>query len=462
MYGALPGDMIEKGVETDERLDKAAGRFHGHLEDGFGNEELAAAMRDVHHDDSRESFIKVLDLIARRIADQGEFVLPVRMSWSVFDMFEDLNKVKGGDTLKAAEEIRMKPQTITDNDGMLWYAAFTDHNEVGKGEACSSINQPIKDILKLAIESEDKEGLVINPWEDPIFLGKEVLQMVLDASKPHNHIYFEVGDITKMDVECIVNAANKSLPGGCHTGEARITSGYDLKARYIIHTVGPRYKENDPRCEQKLRNCYYNSLELAKEYDIHTIAFPAISTGAYRYPADEAAAIALITVSEWLSENADYGLAVFFSCASQEMYDTYQRAIRRFHMDYLDFPPEAYDQVKPEEVFAFSLAEGGAMGCPNEIIFVREQEGMIEYLVSSVNDRMNQVVPWLDTLNCGAFGEVSGVGEGWKHVDLGAENHLFLRDDIYDKVSPKFKGMRPPEIYQAWCDAVAAIVIDKG
>ena len=83
------------------------------------------------------------------------------------------------------------------------------------------------------------------------------------------------------------------------------------------------------------------------------------------------------------------------------------------------------------------------------------------YTSSFVNDRIDQVVPWLDTLNCGIFGKVSGVDEGWKHVDLGAGNHLFLRDDIYDKVSPKFKGMRPPEIYQAWRDAVAEIVLDE-
>ena len=107
---------------------------------------------------------------------------------------------------------------------------------------------------------------------------------------------------------------------GCNTGEAKITGGYQLKATYIIHTVGPVYKEDDPKCAELLRSCYISSLELAKEHDIHSIAFPAISTGVYGYPADEATAIALRTISGWLSENKDYGMAVILSCYSRKMH----------------------------------------------------------------------------------------------------------------------------------------------
>ncbi len=186
-------------------------------------------------------------------------------------------------------------------------------------------------------------------------LDKNLLKMVLDASKPNNHIYFDVGDITKLDVECIVNAANRSLLGGggvdgaihraagpellaecrtlggCHTGEAKITGGYNLKAQYVIHTVGPVYDNDDPKCEKLLRSCYLSSLELAKQYDIHTIAFPAISTGVYGYPAEKAAAVALTAVGKWLSENEDYGMAVIMSCFSERMYETYQKVIRSLH-----------------------------------------------------------------------------------------------------------------------------------
>lgn len=115
--------------------------------------------------------------------------------------------------------------------------------------------------------------------------------------------------------------------GGCKTGESKITGGYNLKARYIIHTVGPVYKQGDQMCPRLLYSCYYGSLELAKKHDIHSIAFPAISTGIFGYPAEEAAVIALRAVSKWLSDNEDYGMVVIMSCYHRSMYDTYQQVI---------------------------------------------------------------------------------------------------------------------------------------
>ena len=165
-----------------------------------------------------------------------------------------------------------------------------------------------------------------------------------------DRITFDIGDITKLEVDCIVNAANKSLLGGggvdgavhraagpellaecrtlhgCNTGEAKITKGYRLKAKYVIHTVGPIYSGR-PSDEVDLRNCYYNSLELAKVHDIHSIAFPAISTGVYGYPMQEAAEIALSTIKNWLQENEDYELQIILSCFSQQTYDCYQRVL---------------------------------------------------------------------------------------------------------------------------------------
>lgn len=127
-------------------------------------------------------------------------------------------------------------------------------------------------------------------------------------------------DITEMKVDAIVNAANKSLLGGggvdgaihraagpklkeacrklngADTGEAKITEGFNLPARYVIHAVGPVYNDGSSGEVDKLKSCYQNSMRLAEEYDLKTIAFPAISTGIYGYPKEEAAEIAVDTI----------------------------------------------------------------------------------------------------------------------------------------------------------------------
>ena len=162
-----------------------------------------------------------------------------------------------------------------------------------------------------------------------------------------NAIKIETIDITKLDVDAIVNAANTSLLGGggvdgaihraagpklleecrtlhgCRTGEAKITKGYNLKARYVIHTVGPIYS-GLPKDAELLQNCYWNSLELARENEIHSIAFPAISTGVYGYPLEDAAKIAWKTVADWMENHADYEIAVTFACFDRRTTGLYE------------------------------------------------------------------------------------------------------------------------------------------
>lgn len=172
-------------------------------------------------------------------------------------------------------------------------------------------------------------------------------KLKLFGGESTSDIYFMIGNIAYLDVDCIVNAANKSLLGGggvdgaihkvagegllqecktlngCKVGEAKITKGYKLAAKHVIHTVGPIYKGSKQN-ERDLENCYINSLNLAKENDIHTIAFPAISTGAYGYPLKEASEIALGTVSRWLVENADYPIAVIMCSYDAKTYEVYR------------------------------------------------------------------------------------------------------------------------------------------
>ena len=159
------------------------------------------------------------------------------------------------------------------------------------------------------------------------------------------------GDITKVETDAIVNAANSSLlggggvdgaihraggkaildeciairnkQGGCKTGEAVITTGGDLPARYVIHTVGPVWHGGKKQEEELLANAYKNSLQLAVDNGIKTIAFPNISTGVYGFPKDKAAQIAVTTVQDFLANN-DTIKQVVFVCFDEENYRIYE------------------------------------------------------------------------------------------------------------------------------------------
>ena len=154
------------------------------------------------------------------------------------------------------------------------------------------------------------------------------------------------GDITKMGVDAIVNAANPTLLGGggvdgaihsaagpqlleecrelhgCPVGEAKITSGYNLPAPFVIHTVGPIWQGGDNGEEHKLRSCYRNSLLIALDYHLATVAFPAISTGVYGYPKEAAAKIAIDEVINFLTKHPSFYKIYFvaFDQATEQIY----------------------------------------------------------------------------------------------------------------------------------------------
>jgi O-acetyl-ADP-ribose deacetylase (regulator of RNase III) len=162
------------------------------------------------------------------------------------------------------------------------------------------------------------------------------------------------GDITQQDTEAIVNAANRTLLGGggvdgaihwaagpellaecrnlggCDTGDAVVTRGYKLKAQYVIHTVGPVYHGPNPSTERLLESAYRRSLEVALAKGICSVAFPAISTGAYGYPLEEAASIALRTVIGFLRVHSEIKL-VRFVLFNQRTLEAFEESLERLN-----------------------------------------------------------------------------------------------------------------------------------
>ena len=160
-----------------------------------------------------------------------------------------------------------------------------------------------------------------------------------------------LNDITKLRVDAIVNAANCSLLGGggvdgaihraagrrlyeaclkfggCNTGEARITPGFNLPARYVIHTPGPVWHGGTHGEPELLRSCYLNSLALAEGNECHTVAFPGISIGVYHYPLESAVKIAVDAVGTWAGKLPE---EVIFCAFSENVLDAYQRALDGF------------------------------------------------------------------------------------------------------------------------------------
>ena len=164
-------------------------------------------------------------------------------------------------------------------------------------------------------------------------------------SNDKSKIECSLGDITDYAVDAIVNAANTSLLGGggvdgaihrragellllecmllegAEVGESKITGGYDLPAKHVIHTVGPYYE--DPNAPSLLASCYRTSLDLMEKNGLHTVAFSAISTGKFGYPFLDASRIAYSTALLWIEEHPDYPIEIDFVCYSEVNYETF-------------------------------------------------------------------------------------------------------------------------------------------
>lgn len=283
--------------------------------------------------------LKVFEAICTSIRCKDNLVVPVEISDDFIEVIRQTD-LEVGNEFKLPNDVHFTLRTIQGTDGSFVYAAFTSREHAMEKEATSTAILSFASLLQRALMDPLVEGVILNPWTDSFYISKETIRSLFHTNLPakgQNFISIQTMDITKAETDAIVNAANKSLLGGggvdgaihraagpklleeckalhgCNTGEAKMTKGYNLKANYIIHTVGPIYS-GSPSDAKLLRNCYWNCLELAKTNDIHSIAFPAISTGIYGYPLEEATKITLQTVSDWLTINPNYGMAILFTC----------------------------------------------------------------------------------------------------------------------------------------------------
>lgn len=319
-------------------------------------EELLARPRDKKL--TCEALFAIIEAIRAAMNKGCKFTIPIQPCQEMLDLFLNADP-KIGDVVTAPDDLRAVRRTVTSKNGAPLYVAFTDQEEADEGEETSTMTESIETILDRTLLHHEVEGLVINPWTNDFILPKELIRIIFKnnlrdelKAKHETVIQFEHGDITTMRTDCIVNAANPSLLGGggvdgaihraagpqlleecrtlggCATGEAKITKGYQLPAAHVIHTVGPIYSGSADDAIQ-LRHCYWNSLELARTHKLHSIAFPAISTGAYGYPLKEATEIALATVTDWVRINPRYGMEIFFVCFSEEALSEYESVWQR-------------------------------------------------------------------------------------------------------------------------------------
>ena len=345
------------------------------------NRELERILMGLQTDFSEDRLNEFTNALILRGLSGGELLVPMLVREDV----QAPGDVQAPEETEDAARCQVAYQSLTGDGEDEWIPAFTSEEEADKGERAELTQIGILDFLDFFTNLEGGlTGIVFNPWGNQLLMPRDIVESILDAveefmnsiddldlsdedlrelgidfSDPDDEEDFSdvtadgavdlvLGDITELSADCIVNAANNTLMDGggvngaihqaagpeldeacrslrgCGTGKAKITDGFRLPAKKIIHTVGPIYSgsEEDARL---LADCYWNSLDLAAENDLHSIVFPCISTGIFGYPKDAAARIAVETTVDWMdSRVTDYPMKIMFCVHEEDDYDRYE------------------------------------------------------------------------------------------------------------------------------------------
>lgn len=398
------------------------------------------------------------------------------------------------------------------------FEKFSQNQDLGKelldtGDDVLAECSPTDRIWGIGLSLDDPRALSMETWRGRNLLGYTLMQVrdMLRRSKDGiprvflgNMPLFDISviqaDITALNVDAIVNAANKRLLGGggvdgaihraagpelleecrtlhgAETGEAKLTKGYRLPAKYVIHAVGPIWYGGKHDEAELLASCYRRSLAIAAKMGIHTIAFPSISTGVYSYPLKEAARVAMEAIVEFLQNNPDAELKVILSAfdrGTKEAYeDAMYQAVRSKVWSNAEVIQNAdIDLLSPRKVIAVSEASGGAMGSPGEVYLYVLNKGRLQVCCNNYCngdfdiEKLREQLPFMKEFPKELEDNPVTASRKWAFIDTGAGNCLRVRKEVYKFMAPGIKGLFGGRLY--FCHvyelikAIAKFVADK-
>ena len=329
---------------------KRTGR--GKKPDFSSSAELEKRLADLHGTRTNETLAKCFEALSTAMYNGGSLLVPV--------------KPMGPGTAKGGTARALQMKMVATKDGSSWQVAYTSPDTFRAGVSAKDpvMALTIRQVLEAFTNEGDGKikapeqvrGVVLNPEKNPLFVPREAAAQIMKSQEQirranRSGILVTKGDITKMKADCIVNAANTSLLGGggvdgaihraagpelleecrklggCHTGDVKMTRGYKLPAKYVIHAVGPIY-DGDEEDPVLLASCYTKALDLAMKNGLHSIVFPNISTGVYGYPKQEAAKVAMGAVGSWLASHKNYVMHAVMCCFDQENYAIYEKMVK--------------------------------------------------------------------------------------------------------------------------------------